>query len=206
MSERRRDCILDAARTVFSRKDYAATAVEDIAEQARIAKGTLYLYFRSKEDIYLAALARDVRELAVQARREMERAGTLRRKLRAFFRARLEYSKKHEDFLRIYLAEYGSMFVKSPLRKELCNLSRENMRYIATVVEEAARRGEIRRVPSGATAALIFDVARGLLERRLLGWKEFQTRNEIEFAVDLICSGIERSPAAPKRKGALKRK
>ena len=49
VSERKRTAILCAARAVFSRKGYAEASVDDVAEEARIAKGTLYLYFKSKE-------------------------------------------------------------------------------------------------------------------------------------------------------------
>jgi AcrR family transcriptional regulator len=192
VSARKRDSILNAARAVFSREGYAGTAVDDIAEQAGIAKGTLYLYFKSKEDVYLAALARDIRELAERARVEMDRQPGFREKLSSFIRVRLEFARAHEDFLRIYLAEYGGMFIKAPLRKELCNLTRENMRYMASIVQEAVDRGEIREVPAAAFAGTIFDTARGLIERRLLGWKEFKVPDEIEFAVDLLWRGIER--------------
>src|SRR4051794_3878904 len=67
----RRCAILEAARTVFARQGYASTVVEDIARQAEIAKGTLYLYFPSKEQIYLEALIDDARRLDDQTRAAM---------------------------------------------------------------------------------------------------------------------------------------
>ncbi len=196
VSTRKKDAILDAARTVFSRKGYADTAVDDVAEEAGIAKGTLYLYFKSKECLYLSALASDIRKMSEQARREMERVEGLRDKLRAFLRVRLEFTKSHQHFLRIYLAEYGSMFVKAPLSRETVQLLRENMRYMTRVVEQAIANGEINAVPAGAVAGAIFDVSRGLIERRLLGWKEFQPEDEIEFSVGLLWSGIAHQCAA----------
>lgn len=209
VSERKRNAILDAARTVFSRQGYAGASVEDVAEQAGIAKGTLYLYFKSKEELYLAALARDMETLSRQARDEMDRVPTLREKMLALLRVRLEYSRANEDFLRIYLAEYGSMFVKSSLHGELCRLARENMRHIKHEVEQAALRREIRPVETGPVTAAVTSLARGMLETRLLGWKEFQARNEAEFAVDLLWRGIGRqaktSPPRPKRREALKK-
>jgi hypothetical protein len=52
----------------------------------------------------------------------------------------------------------------------------------------------------------MFDVSRGLMERRLLGWKEFRAQKEIEFAADLLLSGIGRhgKPTARRPKRALK--
>jgi AcrR family transcriptional regulator len=206
VSDRKKTSILEAARTVFSRQGYAQTAVDDVAEEARIAKGTLYLYFKSKEELYLSALVSDLRAMAAEGRREMEAAENFRDKLRAFLRVRLNYCRSHENFLRIYLAEYGSMFVKTPLRGELCQLLRENMRYVAGVIEEAIDLGEVGPVPAGAAAAAIFDVSRGLVERRLLGWKEFHAQKEIEFAADLFLSGIGRydKPRTRRPKRALK--
>jgi AcrR family transcriptional regulator len=192
VSERKRSGILDAARTVFSRQGYAGASVEDVAGEAGIAKGTLYLYFKSKEDLYLAALARDLSSLAERARAEMDRVFSLREKMLAFLRVRLEYARANEDFLRIYLAEYGSVFVKSSLHTELGRVSRENMRYLKHEVEQAAARREIRPVEAGPVTAALSAMARGMLETRLLGWKEFQARDEAEFAVDLLWRGIGR--------------
>jgi len=190
VSDRKRQAILDAARSVFSRLGYAKTSMDDVAEEAGIAKGTLYLYFKSKEDLYLGALARDVRELTERAITAMNAKAGFRDKLTAFLTVRLEYCKANEDFLRIYLAEYGSMFTKTQLRKELCKAARENMQAMAEIVEAAMARRELRRAPAGAVAATIFDLARGLMERRLLGWKELQAKDEVRFAVDLLWSGI----------------
>jgi TetR/AcrR family transcriptional regulator len=192
VSERKRNAILDAARAVFSRQGYAGASVDDVATSAGIAKGTLYLYFKSKEELYVAALARDLGTLAQTARVEMDRVPTLREKMLAFLRVRLEYAKANEDFLRIYLAETGSVFMKSSWHTELCRLWRENMRHIKHEVEDAASRHEIRAAEAGPLTVAFFALARGMMETRLLGWKEFQARNEAEFAVDLLWHGIGR--------------
>jgi AcrR family transcriptional regulator len=190
VTTKKRNSILDAARAVFSRDGYAASSVDDVAAEAGIAKGTVYLYFKSKEELYLAALLRDVRAFGGEARAEMELAPTLREKIEAFLRVRLEYSHAHEDFLRIYLTEYGKMSAMTPIAKQMHRLQRDNMRHLASQIEAAIGRHEIRRVPAAALAAKLFDIARGLVERQLLGWKEFQVRNEIAFATDLLWQGI----------------
>ncbi len=193
----KRNAILDAARTVFSRDGYSACSVEDVAGEAGIAKGTIYLYFKSKEELYLAALVRDIRAFGAKARAEMEDEPGLRKKIEAFLRVRLEYCRAHQDFLRIYLTEYGSMCAVTPIGKQMRRLQRDNLRHLASIVEAAVKRREIRQVPAAPLAAKLFDMARGLVERQLLGWKEFQLRNEIEFATDLLWRGIEnRGPAA----------
>jgi AcrR family transcriptional regulator len=190
VTNKKHGAILDAARAVFSRDGYAASSVDDVAAEAGIAKGTVYLYFKSKEELYLAALLRDVKAFGDAARAEMEREPTLLEKIEAFLRIRLEYCRAHEDFLRIYLTEYGKMSAMTPIAKQLRRLQRENMRHLAASIEAAVERREIRPVPAAALAAKLFDIARGLVERQLLGWKEFQVQNDIAFATDLLWRGI----------------
>lgn len=61
--EERRAAILDAAEAVFASKGVAETTMDDIAQQAELGKGTLYLYFTSKNELYLA-IANRVRACA----------------------------------------------------------------------------------------------------------------------------------------------
>jgi len=63
VAEFRRGEILDAARRVFAARGFAAATVEEIAKQAGIAKGTIYLYYRSKTDVYAGAALEGLREL-----------------------------------------------------------------------------------------------------------------------------------------------
>ena len=58
VSEQRKLQILDAAEEVFTKKGFEEARMEDIAEQTGLSKGTLYLYFKSKEDLILAILDR----------------------------------------------------------------------------------------------------------------------------------------------------
>src|SRR3954453_23130953 len=96
-SAQRRHSILSAARTVFARQGYASTVVEDIARQAEIAKGTLYLYFPSQEQIYLAALLEAVQRLDDETRAAMGAADTWRDKLGAYIEVRRRYFDEHQD-------------------------------------------------------------------------------------------------------------
>src|SRR5205809_7318405 len=108
-TEQRRCSILQAARAVFARQGYSDTVVDDIAVEAGIGKGTLYLYFPSKEQIYLAALLEDARELDRLTREGMASAATWQDKVRAYMDVRLRYFESHEDFVRIYMTEFRSM-------------------------------------------------------------------------------------------------
>ena len=138
--------------------------MEDIADQAGIAKGTLYLYFPSKEQVYLAALLEDARQLDCVSRTAMAAGKTWQEKLRAFIEVRLNYFDAHQDFLRIFLTEFRSMHLQGkPFPAELHHFIQQDEAQVAQLLAGAAARGEIRELDPEFTGALtVTDITRGL--------------------------------------------
>src|SRR5438132_1129869 len=169
--ERRRLAILGAARKVFARKGYADTVVEDIAAEAGIGKGTLYLYFPSKEQIYLAALLQDARELDRRTREAMAAAATWQEKLRAYMKVRFDYFEAHQDFVRIYMTEFRNMCMQGkPLAAELHHLVQQGAAQLAPLFAAAAATGEVRNVDPELAALTVSALTRGMMQRRMRGW------------------------------------
>lgn len=188
----RRDAILEAARTVFARQGYASTVVEDIAEQAGIGKGTLYLYFPSKEQIYLTALLEDARRLDEASRAAMAAAEIWREKLRNYIEVKLKYFDEHQDFVRIYLTEFRSMcMLGKPLHLELYRLTEQGEAQLAQMFAAAAARGEIRNVDPELAALTVSDLTRGLMERRLRQWGRPVGQADTEFVLDCLGRALE---------------
>jgi len=107
VTERKYDAILDSACTVSSREGYAASCIEDIAARGGFGRGTVYLYFKSRE-LPAAALARDSRIFTSKAREELESVPAFREKIGASCECAWSIAA-HEDFLRIHLFEHGSI-------------------------------------------------------------------------------------------------
>jgi AcrR family transcriptional regulator len=173
---------------VFARQGYANTVVDDIATQAGIAKGTLYLYFPSKEQIYLAALTEEARQLAADSRAAMDAAKTWMDKLAAYLNVRVEYFKSHQDFLRIYMTEFRGMCMQGkPLAAEFIHLVQEGEAQLAQMFAAAAARGEIRPVDPELAAITVSDITRGLMERQMRNWGRPVGPEDVAFALDILC-------------------
>src|ERR1700689_2986545 len=99
--------VLEAARCIFARLGYAATNVEEIAKEAGMAKGTVYLYFKSKEEVFAALLASDLESLVSKTIDRMSATRTFAERLTVFLNLRLAYLQHNQDFLNIYFAEFG---------------------------------------------------------------------------------------------------
>lgn len=191
-SAHRRSAILEAARAVFARQGYANTVVEDIAAQAGIGKGTLYLYFPSKEQIYLGAFLEDARRLDAESRQAMAEAQSWRDKLRAYVEVRLRFVDTKQDFLRIYMTEFRSMCMQGkPLSSELHRLGEEGEAQLAQMFAAAAAKGEIRPVDPELAAQTVSDITRGLIERRLRQGDRQPGDSDRAFALDLLCRALE---------------
>src|SRR5580692_5739466 len=102
LSEWRHSEVLHAARRIFARLGYSATNVEDIAKEAGMAKGTIYLYFKSKEEVFAGVLAHDLERLTDQTIEGMSAAKTFAERLTVFLNLRLAYVQHNQDFLNIY--------------------------------------------------------------------------------------------------------
>jgi AcrR family transcriptional regulator len=190
--EQRRSSILQAARAVFARQGYADTVVDDIATQAGIGKGTLYLYFPSKEQIYLAALLEEARQLDADSRAAMSEAATWRDKLAAYLKVRLSYFESHQDFLRIYMMEFRGMCMQGkPFAAEFTDLTHAGEAQLAQVLAAAAARGEIRPVDPELAALTVADIARGLMERQFRKWGRPAGPEDAAFALDILCRSLE---------------
>src|SRR6187401_1119833 len=100
----RRDALLKAAVRVFGECGFESATMERIAQEADVAKGTTYLYYRSKQSIYDAALSRGLAQVDVRTHAALQAAPGLRDAITAFITTRAEYFFAHRDFFRMYVA------------------------------------------------------------------------------------------------------
>jgi AcrR family transcriptional regulator len=178
--------ILAAARKVFATKGFRDATVDDIAAEAGIAKGTVYLYYPSKKEMYLAALKQGLEELRHRTGAAMQTVTGAHAKLRAFVRTRMEYAEANRDFFRIYHSEFGNLTNDS----EFQQLYLQQAKTLETVLQTAAKKGEIRRIRADFSAFLIYDMVKSVMIQRLLGRSTARLDDDIETLVELIWKGI----------------
>lgn len=184
--------ILDAARRVFARGGYADTTVDQIAEEAGVAKGTVYLYFSSKQELFSAALRNGLAELHERALLEITAADTNAARLRAFIGARLRYCSANRDFFRIYYTEFANLKVRSSkTQPEFQDLYDQQISLLQSLIEAGIRAGELRELDSYKAAHLIFEYVRAAVAKHVLEWHDESIESTISLVFDLVWRGIE---------------
>jgi AcrR family transcriptional regulator len=154
----RRQSILAAAERVFVTKGFEAATMEQVAEEAALAKGTLYLYFTSKEDLFLGLALRHqdelVRRYGAAAADAESGIDLLERLFVAYFalaRERLEFFRLS---LGLWLGTRGSCGQASGCRKEHVGQRRRVYNMILRAVERGAADGSVRADMAPKTLAL----------------------------------------------------
>ena len=183
--------ILRAAGRVFAERGFERATIAEIARSAGVAKGTVYLYYPSKQHVYEASLRRSAKELAARTKTAMDQATGAGAKVRAFIATRLSYFEEHLDFFRIYNSEVGrAIDPHGPRAKPADDLCREPVWALEQVLRDAMRRKAIRAVRADAAASAILDITRGVVLRRLRGTGRAPLDEDITFAFDMAWKGI----------------
>jgi AcrR family transcriptional regulator len=95
----RRTQILQAARDRFTHKGVTHTTVDDIAKAARVAKGTVYLYYKSKDEMLRLLLDTDIDELRSMTVPSITGGGDLETRLSGFFEHTLSFFERNREFI-----------------------------------------------------------------------------------------------------------
>lgn len=154
--ERTRKRILEAALELFSRKGFFRTTAKEISDKANIAEGTLFNYFKTKEDLALYFFQEELAALIVwYEQNEALHKRPLSEKLFAIVYRHLERMSPYEDFIgAVYLRAFQPVSRLSPLRLETQEQNLRYLRFIQKVIEDSEAEGLIRKL--GDLAAYAF--------------------------------------------------
>jgi len=187
----KREQILSAAVVVFSTKGYRTTLVDDIAREAGVAKGTLYLYFRSKEEMYLEAFRENGEKFHALTMARMNEASSTWDKIEAFVAVRLEFGETHKDFLRIYLSEFaGTLMRRGEWSEKLRAMLRRESDLLRDVFQQGIANGEVRAVPAEQLVSMLHYMVGGIMASRVTEIRLTEADLTPDLIVDLLRKGL----------------
>lgn len=205
ITEYRRNALLNAAVQVFGEHGFDCATMEQIAQRADVAKGTTYLYYRSKQSIYDAALSYGLAELDERTRDAIDRAPSLHDAIPAFVTARAQYFLEHRDFFRMYVAAVAQQIAGAKSRaSQFQALMDHQIGRLEQAIAKAVTRREIRHVDPTAAAQAIFDLTRGFAARAVMSDSGFDLQREAAFVSALVWKGLTRDQGQGTREKRLR--
>lgn len=165
----RRGQIMDAARESFGKHGLSRTTVDDIAKRAGVAKGTVYLYFKSKQEILRQVLDEDLTRLHDDTVPLLAEPGPLDHKLTAFLTGALTLFDLRRDFFENVHGEMGADLRRKALQK-LELVFRAQVESWRGALGDARAAGLVGDVDLDTSALMIVGLASGLAKQRMRGW------------------------------------
>jgi AcrR family transcriptional regulator len=187
--------IREAVLDVVGREGPAAATLQRVADRAGVAKGTIYLYFKDRDDL-LRHTARFVMD-EVRARVEpwMASKAIFAERLRGLVTAGLTVLEEHRGFLRFYLPlpqdRLGGGGARDAVVRPSVLEQQGSLRgALKEFLARAVRRGEIRRTDPDRLAQFIVDAVTGVIVTRLNEARPPAIATEVDWIVDMLLHGM----------------
>jgi TetR/AcrR family transcriptional regulator len=164
--EQRRNAIIDAAEKVFFTKGIANSTMDDVAAEAELSKGTLYLYFMNKEDLHYALCLRGLDIMAAELRKAYSKTSTGADNILAIAVAYLAFTEKFPDYFNAIMSfESSSLENVDPKQRDYILKPSSPLTIFTKIIEEGGRDGSIRQdIPSRELAVILWSQVNGVLQ------------------------------------------
>lgn len=197
--QQRKEEIIQAAEQVFFSRGFDQSTMDDIAEKAELSKGTLYLYFKSKEDLHIAVARKAIALLRSITQKATDAGGNAVEKLQRIGWACTEFSKSHPNEMKSIMTleggELGTVgYTASDMRNLILNES--TVALVIQVVEQGVREKLVRSdIPAALVAHTLWMTVLSVIrfvsmEQELFEMLDFSSEKLFESHFELVLNGI----------------
>jgi len=188
----RRQQIIEAAIEVFSNNTFLNSSISEIAERANVAEGTIYQYFKNKEDLFFSIPADKTKEFCKNLELHLEGITGAGNKVRKFIWYYLYFFKANPEYARTLMLEMrvSKNFVKSKTSDSLKDFTNKALEIIKQGQEEGIIRKDLN-------IYLIRQLILGLLEHMVTRWllkgENYDLMQSYNEAAEIVFHGISYS-------------
>lgn len=206
--EARIKSIKKSAGRLFARKGFTNVSMAEIAADAEVSKGTLYLYFKSKEELYFSLIEPILEQhhqlIAEVVKNDDEPADETLRKFFSYFAETYPDDPEVHRAYMYYRAEEIQPLFSEQRYSQLRGRMATNVRMVEDVIAKGIRQKIFKPVNSRAVSSIVWSLVLGILrweENRKYGGGRDQLQPTIEAAVSLLVEGLRVCAAEPGRFG-----
>jgi len=163
--------------------------MEEIAEKAGVAKGTVYLYFESKEALFRGLFEETLSNLLKRVDAATQNAKTGLDTLKAIFQSQVEFLEEHQDFIAQFTAKHAMPF-SGPNKPLFASVFQKILQKSDEAARQAIQEGSIREVPLRSVSLALFATIRGFFIAHLFGLTSESFVNGSPFMWEFFVSGL----------------
>jgi TetR/AcrR family fatty acid metabolism transcriptional regulator len=192
--------IREAALRVLSARGPAGATMREIAREAGVAKGTLYLYFKNRDELCRRTAEDACSEIADRLEATLQEHRPFPETLRALVRTKVELFHAHRELFRVYLAmrhPEGEARRDSRRGRREDHLYRSYLERLSAFLRAAMDRGEVRRRDPFRLALFLAEGINGILLQRLAESDSPSPEQEADWIVSTLLSGLVPEGSTP---------
>ena len=198
--ERKRERMLEVAAELFSKKNYHEVMMDDVARLTDVAKGTVYNYFSSKEELYFTIMSSKLENLNSSLKNKIASEISIIDSLHTYVIHLYMFMMKYQNFFLMYQKEY--MNAQNEFCDELRGMSDELKSILSDVIYKGKRENQFRDVDESFTVKLvlgsIFGAVQRGVENKYTGEKLIEEREKLfDFVLHGLYSGFNNNKVRP---------
>ncbi len=184
--------ILKAAEHVFALKGYHEATMQDIAKEAQYAIGTVYLYFKDKDALYLSLVGHKCGDLLSILKEETAKAKTAKERIEIFIYETLSFFERNQNFFRIFFSERNKSQVFKAGKLHKLSVVMQHKEFVVELIKLAQEQRVIR---SDFAAKQIADILTSVLMSVVFNWLKEESKGIAHlssmsgFILDMFLNG-----------------
>jgi TetR/AcrR family fatty acid metabolism transcriptional regulator len=155
-SKDKRERIIDAAIKLFARLGYHQTKLDEVAKQAEIAKGTLYLYFKSKEDLFIKCLLDGYEKSRQRAAQIIASRKSIKERLLELLELQEEIFRHNGPLIQQFIQSGVTIASSEGAPKKILEMMKDKVELFAEFFREGIENGEFSDRLTPVQMSLIF--------------------------------------------------
>ena len=196
----KRERILEAAADLFSQKSYHEVMMEDVAKMTSVAKGTVYNYFSSKEDLYFSIMSLRMQNLIKSLKKQIENEQNSIDSLRSFTVHLYMFMMKYQNFFLMYRKD--SLNSENDFCVELRDLDHQLKTILSSIIDTGVSEKVFRNIDKDFAVTSIMGTIYGTIQRNIETQPDEEgKKNErerlFEFILHALYSGFKNNVVLP---------
>jgi len=189
--ENKRKLILKVSEKLISKKGYSKTTIEEIAKKANIGKGTFYLYFKNKNDLFFSIIKEEMENLMSNIKKEVEGINSFFDKLKKGIEMYLDYYEKNYDFFKILLQE-KPLIRRRSFEEFWKEFFKKWESFIKGGFKEEIKKGRIKNIDLEDIIYSLIGLLHGNIHRWILNERKYSLLKKKDVIFEIFTEGIKK--------------
>ncbi|HOL35929.1 MAG TPA: TetR/AcrR family transcriptional regulator [bacterium] len=184
----KKQAIIEAASKIIGEKGYSLTTIDEIAAKSGIGKGTFYIYFKNKDDLFFAIIEENFNQFLSNAKASIEKIDDFFEKIRKFIEMYLSHHEKNYFLFKILVQEKPSIKKGEFMKFWSTFFSRWD--FLKNEISDQIKAGTLKNFGADDIMHSLLGILHGNIHKWLLSGREYSLVKKTDIVYQMFVNGI----------------